>query len=106
MGWTAITESRVKRTEHFQVITGEDGLANITFSEPFTNPHISMAVKAERSDERPTWAEWTGLTSTGVTIKTTLAGGSASLLGIIAFQPPKAEDATVHVTVTEIADES
>lgn len=104
MGWApqSVDPAAVKRVEYYQVTTGDDGLAEITFAEPFTNPHIGLAVKAERSDERPTWAEWTDLTSTGVTIKTTLAGGSASLLGLIAFQPPKAEDATVHVTVTEL----
>lgn len=103
MGWMPVQNANVKRTEHYQVTTGSDGLARITFETPFISPHISLAVKAERSDERPTWAEWTDLTSEGVTIKTTLAGDNVTILGLIALRPPKAEDATVHVTITELA---
>lgn len=90
------------RQERFIVTTNGDGVADISFSQPFANPHIALAVKAVRSDERATWAEFTNLTSNGVRIKTTLAGRSESLLGLIVFVPPSFESATVHVTVTEL----
>lgn len=97
MGWAlqTVDPAMVKRVEHYKVTTETGGSVRITFDPPFTDPHIAFAVQAERSDERVTTAEFSGLSGEGVTIRTVLQGSSA-------FVPTKFETATVHVTVTEI----
>lgn len=97
MGWSpqSVDPAMVKRVEHYKVTTETGGSVRIAFDPSFTDPHITLAVQAERSDERVTTAEFSGLSGEGVTIRTVLQGGSA-------FTPTKFETATVHVTVTEL----
>lgn len=95
MGWGSQEQAKVNRQEHYKVTTETGGSVRITFDPPFTNPHVTFAVQAERSDERVTTAEFTALSGDGVTIRTVLQGSSA-------FVPTKFETATVHVTITEL----
>ena len=95
MGWGSQEQAQGNRQEHYKVTTETGGSVRITFDPPFTNPHVTFAVQAERSDERVTTAEFTALSGDGVTIRTVLQGSSA-------FVPTKFETATVHVTITEL----
>lgn len=91
------------RQERFIVRTNGDGVADITFNQPFTNPHIALAVESVQGGARATTVEFTNLTSTGVRVATIVQGSNVSLLGLIALSPASLEAANVHVTVTELA---
>lgn len=97
------TQRLSPRLEHHVVTSDVDGNATVTFTTPFTNPHIALAPFAVTvGDNRQVSVKITNLTTTSVSIQTTREGLGYSLMGMVVTSPSVVVPTQVHLTVTEI----